>query len=215
MEVELQYLYTGVGAPCIPTALASLPLSTSEHFVLVDRYFDTEKLTLRRTGNSLRARVADNDPRPRLTWKGPSRSDGRRAAKRRYETEVSIDCIPEDGAAVVRLLQEHGLWDNVRKAADLGDEPDLHSIGELRNRRSTHTYVHGLHRLELSWDHLEYPIGPDEVRLEVELKSKLAKRYLEQADEDLRMLFGSDLAAAERGKVRELCERLYPEIVAA
>ena len=38
---------------------------------------------------------------------------------------------------------------------------------------------------------------------------------LARADAELRQLFGDDLVQAERGKVRELCERLYPELVSA
>jgi hypothetical protein len=75
--------------------------------------------------------------------------------------------------------------------------------------------VRGLHRLELTWDQLEFPVGPPETRVEVEVKSKLAERYLAQAEEDLRSLFEDDLEAPPRGKVRELCTRLYPELVFA
>jgi hypothetical protein len=47
------------------------------------------------------------------------------------------------------------------------------------------------------------------------LKSDHTELYLEEADAELRRLFGDDLVPAERGKVRELCDRLYPELVAA
>ena len=88
-------------------------------------------------------------------------------------------------------------------------------IGALRNRRSEHRYEHGLHRLDLTWDELEFPTGPPQTRLEVEAHSDVAARLLEQAAAELAVLFGDKLQLPERGKTRELCERLYPELLAA
>jgi hypothetical protein len=99
--------------------------------------------------------------------------------------------------------------------AGLGPDAALHPIGQLRNRRSRHRYEHGLHRLELTWDELEFPTGPNETRLEVEARSDLAERLLEQAACQLQELFGDELVSPERGKTRELCERLYPDLLAA
>lgn len=90
---------------------------------------------------------------------------------------------------------------------------ELHAIGQITNERSRHAYVQGLHRLELTWDQLEYPVGPPETRVEVEVKSKFAKRSL--AEKELNELFKADLEAPARGKVRELCTRLYPELVSS
>ena len=45
--------------------------------------------------------------------------------------------------------------------------------------------------------------------------SKSAERLLDQAEAELIDLFGDDLSAPELGKTRELCERLYPELLAA
>jgi hypothetical protein len=47
----------------------------------------------------------------------------------------------------------------------------------------------------------------------VEVKWEHAERTLGRADAELQELLGPDLVPAERGKVRELCERLYPELV--
>ena len=76
-------------------------------------------------------------------------------------------------------------------------------------------YANGLHRLELTWDRLAYPIGPPETRLEVEARNEAAARFLDRVDEELRGLFGKSLRPASQGKSRELCERLYPELLAA
>ena len=77
---------------------------------------------------------------------------------------------------------------------------ELHVIGRIKNERSRHTYVQGMHRLERTWDQLEYPVGPPQTRMEVEVKSKLAERYLAQAEEELRALFEDDLEAPPCGK---------------
>jgi inorganic triphosphatase YgiF len=215
MEVELQYIYAATTPPTVPIELAHLTLAGSETVGIVDTYFDTEELTLRRAGCSLRTRIADNYPSPRLTWKGPSKRSRRHNGKKRAETEFPLDSIPETGTELLLVLQRHRLWEQICDSAEIDAEPALHPIGQLRNHRSTHTYVHGLHRLELSWDRLEFPVGPDQIRLELELKSDHTELYLEQADAELRRLFGDDLVPAERGKVRELCDRLYPELAAA
>lgn len=212
IEIELQYVYRGDAQPVVPTRLAELPLARSDSFTLVDTYLDTEQLDLRRVGCSLRIRVSDGDARARLTWKGPSRR-WRKRGKKRTEVEVPIDGVPDGGEAVATLLERHGIDRLARKACGLGDPRDLRAIGRLRNDRSRHTYVGGLHRLELTWDDVAFPVGPREVRIEVEVKSKLAHRRLAKADDELRALFGDDLRRPKRGKVRELCERLYPELI--
>ena len=213
MEVELQYAYRGESPPVVPTRLAGLVLAGSESFRLTDTYFDTEDLDLRQAGCSLRVRVSDDDGRARLTWKGRSRRH--RSGKRRPEVEVPIATVPDEPGILGALLERHGIDRLIGRACAIREPFDLHAIGDIRNDRSRHTYVQGLHRLELTWDQLEYPVGPAETRVEVEVKSRLAERYLSQAEEDLRTLFGDDLEAPARGKVRELCIRLYPELVSS
>ena len=211
MEVELQYVYRGDAPPVVPTRLADLVLAGSESFRLTDTYFDTEDLALRQAGCSLRIRVSDDDGRARLTWKGRSRRH--KNGKRRPEVEVPIASVPDEPEVLAALLDRHRIDRLIGDACGLDEPLELQAIGEIRNDRSRHTYVQGLHRLELTWDRLEYPTGPPETRVEVEVKSRLAERYLAQAEEDLRGLFGDDLEAPARGKVRELCTRLYPELV--
>jgi inorganic triphosphatase YgiF len=213
MEVELQYLYRGDAPPIVPTRLADLALAGSDHFRLTDTYFDTEELDLRQAGCSLRVRVSDDGRRTRLTWKGRSRRH--KSGKRRTEVEVPIEGVPDEPDMLAPLLERHGIDRLIGDSCRLEKPFDLHAIGQIRNERSRHTYVRGLHRLELTWDQLEFPVGPPETRVEVEVKSKLAERYLAQAEEDLRSLFEDDLEAPPRGKVRELCTRLYPELVFA
>jgi hypothetical protein len=213
VEVELQYIYQGTVAPMVPTRLADLELAGSNHFSLLDTYYDTEALDLRRSGCSLRVRQSDGSVLPRLTLKGPSRQ--RSAAKARYEAEVEIAKLPGEIDDIRDLLRALDLLAELERLAEPAAGLELHAIGALRNRRSEHRYEHGLHRLDLTWDELEFPTGPPETRLEVEAHSDVAARLLERAAAELAALFGDELQPPERGKARELCERLYPELLVA
>jgi hypothetical protein len=94
----------------------------------------------------------------------------------------------------------------------LGKTPNLAMIGELENRRSTHDYVQGLHHVELCWDRLRFPLGPTQIRLELETKNDYAGRFIGDFDRELREIFNGALSDAEYGKAKELCVRLYPEL---
>jgi uncharacterized protein YjbK len=214
VEVELQYVYRGDGPLVVPVELASMTLGTSERFDVVDSYFDTERLDLRRAGCSLRVRQTHNEPLPLLGFKGSSER-GNHNGKKRREIEVAVESIPQEPDELTDVLREVELLDVVRAGAGLEDDAVLCHIGLIRNDRSTHRYVNGMHELELTWDRLEYPVGPGQTRVELEVKWEHAERALARADAELRQLFGDDLVQAERGKVRELCERLYPELVNA
>jgi hypothetical protein len=148
-----------------------------------------------------------------LTFKGPSRK--RAGAKRRHETEIKIRSLPTTDDEIVAALRDNGLEMVIRKFAAFEFDSGLHPIGQLRNRRSEHRYAHGLHRLELTWDELEFPTGAPQIRLEIEARSESAERLLQKAEAEMMDLFGENLSPPELGKTRELCERLYPELLAA
>jgi inorganic triphosphatase YgiF len=213
MEVELQFVYRGDGPLVVPVRLGDLELRRSRTISILDTYYDTSLLELRRSGCSLRVRQSESVASPLLTLKGPSRK--RTGAKRRYEAELEIEQLPPEIADMRGLLHELGLLEKVQALAELGETPRLVPVGALRNRRSEHRYEHGLHRLELTWDEIEFPTGPPELRLEVEARSEAAERLLDRAATELREMFGDGLVEPERGKTRELCERLYPELLAA
>ncbi|MFL5928821.1 MAG: CYTH domain-containing protein [Gaiellaceae bacterium] len=213
MEVELQFLYRGEPPLVVPTRLADLELHRSRTISILDTYFDTASLDLRRNGCSLRVRQAENVVSPLLTLKGPSRK--RTGAKRRYEAEVEIEALPPQIVDMNALLVELDLLEKANALAGLAETARLVPVGALRNRRSEHRYEHGLHRLDLTWDELEYPTGPSEIRLEVEASSEPTERLLDRVATELRAVFGDDLLEPEKGKTRELCERLYPELLAA
>ncbi len=211
MEIELQYLYTGDEPLIVPVELANFALAGSQIFDIRDSFFDTSNLDLRRAGCSLRVRRQSNLPTPILTWKGPSTRRPDRA-REREELEAPVDHIPADGAEMLEMITVANLFGKVTGV--LGATPTLALIGELENRRSTHDYVQGLHRVELCWDRLRFPLGPTQIRLELETQNDAAGRFIGAFDEELRALLNGDLTDAEYGKAKELCVRLYPELFA-
>jgi adenylate cyclase class IV len=214
VEIELQYRYVGEDAEIVPIELAGFTLAESATTDILDTYWDTPALDLRRAGCSLRIRSAHDLGRAQLVWKGPARRrpDG---SKERDEVEIPLDHVPTDGDELARLLKRFHLRSTIAEAAEVDASVELHAVGELRNSRSSHVYVQGLHRLELCWDRLTYPVGPPETRVEVEVKSESAARFLAAVDAELRELFGKKLESAPHGKSRELCVRLYPELLEA
>lgn len=213
MEVELQFVYRGDGPLVVPVRLCDLELHRSRAIAILDTYYDTRSLELRRSGCSLRIRQAENLVQPSLTLKGPSRK--RTGGKRRVEVETAIEQLPPQVDDMASLLGGLGLLGELQRLSGVADGVELVPIGALRNRRSEHRYVHGLHRLDLTWDELEYPTGPAELRLEVEAVSPEAERLLAQAADELKLTLGDGLGKPQQGKTRELCERLYPELLAA
>jgi len=212
VEIELQYLYRSPDTMMVPAELAGFALAESLTFEIVDSFWDTHELALRQAGCSLRVRRQSNLPHPILTWKGPSerREDG---ARQREEVEVPIDHVPSDGTDLLAALRRYSLWELVAPPAALPDDVELENIGELKNRRSSHLFVQGLHRLELAWDRISYPVGEPERRLEVEAKRQRAARFMAAVDAELRGIYGKSLTPAPHGKAKEMCLRLYPELL--
>jgi inorganic triphosphatase YgiF len=212
MEIELQYLYSTAPRLVIPTELADFDLEESRRATILDSFWDTEQLALRRAGSTLRIREQSGSSSAVLCWKGVAtrRDDG---AKQRQEVEIPLESIPDDDAQMQRILQEHRLVELIRADSGIEQLPRLRDIGSLRNRRSMHTYRQGLHVVELTWDRVTYPIGDGETRLEVETKSPQAARFLTGFDADLRALYAPHLSRAPHGKSRELCRRLYPDLL--
>ena len=211
MEIELQYLYRSTDAMMVPAELAGFALAESLSFEIVDSFWDTHELELRLAGCSLRIRRQSNLPHPVLTWKGPSewRDDG---ARQREEVEVPIDHVPTGAADIIAALERYHLWELVAPPAGLEGDIELERIGELKNKRSSHLYVQGLHRLELAWDRITYPVGEPEARLEVEAKRQRAARFLGDVHTELLKLYGKKLVPAPHGKAKEMCRRLYPDM---
>src|SRR3954468_4949581 len=124
VEIELQYLYRSSDAMMVPAELAGFALAESLSFEIVDSFWDTHDLELRRAGCSLRIRRQSTLPHPLLTWKAPSewREDG---ARQREEVEVPIDHVPADAAEIVETLHRYHLWELVAPPLGLGDDLEL------------------------------------------------------------------------------------------
>src|SRR4051794_31812595 len=205
MEAELQYIIDSDGPPIVPIELAGASLHSSHITELVDVYFDSPDLGLRKAGCPLRVR-SETGRAPRLTWKGPAMRTG--AVKQREEREVEIDHVPTAGDELRALLVRNELWNVIAQTAPAIEQHDLEPIGPLINHRSLHCYQSGSHRFELAWDRMSYPIGAPEVRIEVEAKSTSAVHLLHKVDIELHNHFGDTLQRPRRGKVKELCARL-------
>jgi putative Mg2+ transporter-C (MgtC) family protein len=204
-EVELQYVYRGDDRAVVPVKLAGALLSRSRSVEIVDVYFDTDELLLRRARCSLRVRQETARP-PQLIWKGPSEQAG--GAKRRDEREAPVDRVPRSGHDVRMLLHQVELWDTASRSVPALEGRELRPLGELHNQRSVHDDIGGSRLLELVSDRLTYPTGEPETRVEAEAESHSAATMLEQVDAELRAHFGQDLVRAERGKAKELCVRV-------
>src|SRR3954451_15220917 len=112
MEVELQFVYRGEGPLVVPTLLGDLELRRSRAISILDTYYDTAALDLRRSGWSLRVRQAENVVSPRLTLKGPARK--RTGGKRRYEAEIVTERLPAEIIDMEALLREVALLKQAR-----------------------------------------------------------------------------------------------------
>src|SRR3954447_8996568 len=119
MEVELQFLYRGEEPLVVPMRLGDLELRRSRPNSILDTYYDTESLDLRRSGCSLRVRQAENVVRPLLTLKGPSKK--RTGGKRRFEAEIEIDQLPSEIGDMRALLREVGLLARALRLADVSE----------------------------------------------------------------------------------------------
>jgi putative Mg2+ transporter-C (MgtC) family protein len=206
VEVELQYVHRGDGTAVVPVTLAGLPLVSSRRVELTDTYFDTDRLHLRQSRCTLRVR-REAAGEPRLVWKGRSqrRPDG---AKSRDEREFLLAATPVDDSSLLAALDRSGLRDTVSAVVGQSSLTALGPVGEVRNTRSIHEYGDDVLALELVWDHLQYPTGPAEVRVEVEAKTARSSQLLALADRELRDHFGQALEPPKRGKASELCARL-------
>src|SRR3954449_2679103 len=111
----------------VPTRLADLELRRSAHFSLLDTYYDTEALDLRRDGCSLRIRQSDGEVLPRLTLKGPSRK--RSGAKVRYEAEMEIAKLPGEIEDIRDLLRALDLLHELEQLVPAACDHELRAIG--------------------------------------------------------------------------------------
>ena len=137
VEIELQYLYRSTEPIVVPTELAGFALAESLTFEIIDRFFDTSDLELRRVGLLAARAPPVEPPAPAADLEGPlGAARGRRAAARggrgagrpragRRRRRSSTCCA----------ATACGTSCATRPA--IGDDAELEPIGELKNRRSS------------------------------------------------------------------------------
>jgi inorganic triphosphatase YgiF len=152
--------------------------------VLVDRYYDTPELQLHE--QRMRLRVRRSHERAVSTLK--RRLGSASGLRRRIEIEGPCEGDPEISLAFV--------------AARLVTLEPLREFGTIVTRRTTSVYELDRRRIEVVRDHVSYPAGSDEWRLEAE--------GLPDDVNELAALLETlplGLAPVRRGKVQTLLKR--------
>jgi inorganic triphosphatase YgiF len=149
VEIERQWL-----APRdveLPDRIGPFEAGDVESRTIVDTYLDTADMALRRGGGRLRIRVQNGRQLATFKRSLEGAADG---VRRREEVEGPADGDPERS-------------DAFRAARALSGDP-LAPVGTLHTERSARAYRHGRHVVEAVVDHLRYPDGSTETRVEAE-----------------------------------------------
>lgn len=183
-EIERQWL-----APDdveLPDRIGPFEGGDVESRSIVDTYLDTAERSLRDGGGRLRIRIQNG--RTLATFKqsltGPVDS-----VRRREEIEGPADGDPE-------------LSDAFRAARALSSDP-LAPVGTLHTDRSAREYRHGELVVEAVIDHLRYPDGSQETRVEAEGDEASVVAFAPELE---RVVAGLEPAATTKGE--ELARRL-------
>jgi inorganic triphosphatase YgiF len=151
MGVEIERQWLAPDDVELPDRIGPFEGGKVEQRSIVDTYLDTDHAALRDGGGRLRIRVQNG--RRLATFKGSLEGavDG---VRRREEVEGPADGDPE-------------LSDAFRAARALSGEP-LAPVGTLHTSRTAREYRHGDLVVEAVIDHLRYPDGSEETRVEAE-----------------------------------------------
>jgi inorganic triphosphatase YgiF len=186
MGVEIERQWIAPDDVVLPDRIGSFEAAETEQRTIVDTYLDTIDRALREGGGRLRIRVQNG--RTLSTFKG-SHQGAAEGVRRRVEIEGPADGDPE-------------LSDAFRAARALSAEP-LEAVGTLHTDRTAREYRHGSHVLEAVVDHLRYPDGSDETRVEAEGDEESVEAF---ARELTATVPGLEPAATTKGE--ELSRRL-------
>jgi inorganic triphosphatase YgiF len=168
MEIERQWIADDDVA--LPDRIGPFQGHEAEQRTIVDTYLATADLALREGGGRLRIRVQNGR---RLSTFKRSLEGAEDGVRRREEIEG-----PADGDAE--------LSDAFRAARALSSEP-LAPVGTLHTDRTAREYRSGALVVEAVIDHLRYPDGSRETRVEAE------------GDEESVVAFSRELEAAVAG----------------
>jgi uncharacterized protein YjbK len=168
----------------LPSAIGAWRAVDDQHDFLVDHYYDTADLRLDGQRARLRLRTAGAIEVATLKRRVSSSA----GMRRRIEIEGPCDGDPETSVAFV--------------AARLLTLQPLLEIGRIVTDRTTRVYARGERAVELVRDHVSYPVGGDDWRLEAEGERKDVAEIASLIE---RLSLG--LAPVRRGKVQTLLRR--------
>jgi inorganic triphosphatase YgiF len=186
MGVEIERQWLAPDAVELPDRIGPFEAGDLELRSIVDTYLDTAERTLRDGGGRLRIRVQNG--RTLATFK-QSLAGPVDAVRRREEVEGPADGDPEQS-------------DAFRAARALSTGP-LAPVGTLHTDRTARDYRHGELVVEAVIDHLRYPDGSQETRVEAEGDEASVEAFARELE---RAVAGLEPAATTKGA--ELARRL-------
>jgi hypothetical protein len=168
----------------LPTRIGAWCAVDGHYDRLVDTYYDTRDLQL--DGRRARLRLRRAALYEVATLK--RRVSATKGVRRRIEIEGPYDGDPETSVAFV--------------AARLLTLQPLLEIGRIVTARTTRVYAHGDRRVEVVRDHVSYPRGGDEWRVEAEGATTDVNELAALLDE-----LPIGLQPVRRGKVQTMLRR--------
>ena len=184
MEIERQWLAPDDVA--LPDRIGPFTGEEIELRTIVDRYLDTAERALRDAGGRLRLRTQNGRELATFKQSLEGAVDG---VRRREEVESLVEGDPEQ-------------CDAFRAARALSTDP-LVPVGTLRTERTAREYRHGALAVEAVVDHLSYPDGSSETRVEAEGDEESVAAFSLELE---RVVAGITPAATTKGA--ELSRRL-------
>jgi inorganic triphosphatase YgiF len=186
MGVEIERQWLAPDDVELPDRIGPFEVGDVEHRTIVDTYLDTADSALRAGGGRLRMRTQNGRQLATFKRSLEGATDG---VRRREEVEGPADGDPEQS-------------DAFRAARALSDAP-LVPVGTLHTDRTARAYRHGSYVVEAVVDHLRYPDGSTETRVEAEGDEHSVEAF---APELTRAVAGLEPAATTKGA--ELSRRL-------
>jgi inorganic triphosphatase YgiF len=186
MGIEIERQWIAPDDVELPGRIGSFRSGEDEQRTIVDTYLDTAGRALRDAGGRLRTRVQNGR---RLATFKRSLEGAVDGIRRREEVEGPADGDPE-------------LSDAFRAARALSSEP-LVPVGTLHTNRTAREYRHGDLVVEAVVDHLRYPDGSEETRVEAEGDEASVEAFCPELEREL-----PALVPAATTKGAELAKRL-------
>ena len=186
MGIEIERQWIAPDDVELPERIGPFQAGEGEQRTIVDSYLDTAERALRDAGGRLRTRVQNGR---RLATFKRSLEGAVDGVRRREEVEGPADGDPE-------------LSDAFRAARALSSEP-LVPVGTLHTSRAAREYRHGDLVVEAVVDHLRYPDGSEETRVEAEGDEASVEAFSHELEREV-----AGLVPAVTTKGAELARRL-------